>query len=46
MIAPLAALPASSVSRETGALRSRFQSPRWRSSSISIPAFAIANSRN
>ena len=46
MIAPLAALPVSSVSLETGALLSRFQRPRWRSMSISIPAFAIAKSRN
>ena len=46
MMAPLAALPASSVSLETGALRSRFHSPRCRSSSISIPMLAIAKSRN
>ena len=44
--APLTALPASSVTCDTGALRRRFHSPRWRSSSISTPRFAIANSRN
>ena len=46
MRAPLAAFPASRVSLDTGALRSRFNSPRWRSSSISTPRFAIAKRRN
>ena len=43
---PLTALPASSVTFEIGALRSRLHSPRCRSSSISTPMFAIAKSRN
>ena len=43
---PLAALLERSVTREMGALRRRFHSPRWRSSSISTPMFAMANSRN
>ena len=46
MIVPLIVLPASSVVRDTGALRSRFQSPCCRSSSTSMPRLAIANSRN
>src|SRR5581483_3433497 len=46
MIVPLSVLPASSAVRDTGALRSRFHIPRWRSSSISTPRFAAANNRN
>ena len=42
----LSVFPASSVTFETGALRSRRHSPRWRSSSTSIPRLAVANSRN
>jgi len=40
----LTVFPASSVRREIGALRSRLHSPRCRSSRISIPRFAVAQS--
>ena len=42
----LIVLPPSRVRRDTGALRSRFQSPRCRSSRISMPRFTAANRRN
>ena len=46
MSVPLMALPPSRAAREIGALRSRFQSPRCRSSRIPMPRSMAAKSRN
>ena len=43
---PLTPLPASSVNRDTGALRSRFHRPRSRSSRMPVASSMPANSAN